>query len=179
MKFFQNRAVAVIIALLVVIGSTLIAGRANLIKNCKAQEAAFFSVSEGKAPVYYIDQLISASASLANVTEKYDTTGAASSIRDARRELVKAEEARDISEIYAAAENLIAVVSTVDSKSISDSADRMICEDNLSIVAGASRELEQSDYNVNVTFFLETVYERFPSSLFAKLFSIKAPELYA
>ena len=178
MKFFQNRAVAAVIALLVVIASTLFAGRANLVKACAAQEEAFFTVSDGKAPVYYVDQLISAAASLANVAEKYDRGDNASAIREARRELVNAEESRDISDMYAAFRNLLTAVADYDCPEITDPADKSLYEDNLAVVSGAGRELEQSPYNVNVTVFLETVYNRFPSSLFARLFSVRAPELF-
>ena len=41
--------------------STVFAGRANLSRACAEQEEAFFTVTEGKAPVYYVDQIISAS----------------------------------------------------------------------------------------------------------------------
>ena len=179
MKFFQNRAVAAVIAVVVILGSTLIAGRANLVRACTEQEDSFFTVSEGKAPVYYVDQLISAAASLANVAEKCSQAEDAAAIRDARRELVKAEESKDISDIYAAYRKLLSVVGDFDAPSISDSADRSLYEDNISVISGASRELEQSTYNANVTVFIETVYSRFPSSVFARLFSIRAPELFA
>ena len=179
MKFFQNRAVAAVIAILVIVCSTLFAGRANLIKACTAQEEAFFSVPEGKAPAYYVDQLISAAASLANVAEKYDLGNDAAAIREARRELVKAEDSKDISDIYSAYRKLLSAVGDFGTPSVSDSTDKALYEDNLSVISGASRELEQSSYNVNVSVFLETVYSRFPSSLFARLFSIPAPELFA
>ena len=179
MKFFQNRAVAAIIAVSVVVCSTLFAGRVNLIKACTAQEEAFFSVPNGKAPVYYVDQMISAAASLANVAEKYDRGDDAAAIREARRELVSSEDSKDISDIYSAYRKLLSAVGCLDIPSVADSMDRTLYEDNLSVISGASRELEQSSYNVNVTVFLETVYGRFPSSLFAGLFSIPAPELFA
>ena len=184
MKFFENRAVAILVTVLVVLGSTLLSGRANLAKACAAQEEAFFSVSEGKAPVYYIDQLISAAASLGNLAEKYGYADDAASIREARRALVRAEEARDIPGMYDACQTLYAAVRAFDDFSVDEITSENLQDpglylDNVSVISGAARELEQSDYNVNVTAFIAGTYDRFPSSLFARLFAIKAPDLFA
>ena len=184
MSFLQNRAVAVILAAVVVVGSTLLAGRANLARACAAQEEAFFTVSEGKAPVYYIDQLISASASLANLAEKYDYADNAAALRQARQELLRAEEARDIPGMYAACQDLYAAVRAFDNFSVSELTqdnlhDPGLFIDNVTVISGAASQLEKSGYNDAVTEFLQKTYHRFPSSLFARLFSIEAPALFA
>ena len=47
------------------------------------------------------------------------------------------------------------------------------------MISGASRELEKSDYNERVNDFLINTYYSFPSSVFARLFMVDAPELFA
>ena len=179
MKFFQNRAVALLIALVVVAASTLLAGRANLSKACAAQEEAFYTAAEGKAPVYYIDQLISAAASLSNALEDAGRDDAAAELRSARRELVQAEEARDIPAMYEACEGLYAAVDALGGFSSGDKTTQALWDDSLTVISGAKRQLEQSTYNVYVTEYITAVYSRFPTSLFARLFGIDAPALFA
>ena len=159
--------------------STVIAGKANLTRACREQEEAFFTVTEGKAPIYYVDQIISASASLADLAEKNEASGnTASDLRTARRALVSAEEKKDLSDMYAAYRS---VLSAADSAELTfdDPTDRALYEDFKSVISGAARELEKSDYNDKVNDFLINTYYSFPSSVFARLFMIDAPELFA
>ena len=158
--------------------STVFAGRANLSRACAEQEEAFFTVTEGKAPVYYVDQIISASASLADLAEKAGAADAASELRSDRRALVEAEEKKDLSDMYTAYRALLGAVDSVE-LSFDDPTDRSLYEDFKSVISGASRELEKSDYNERVNDFLINTYYSFPSSVFARLFMVDAPELFA
>ena len=141
LKLFQNRFVAVIIAAAVIVFSTIFAGRSNLSRACRQQEEAFFTVTEGKAPVYYVDQIISASASLADLAEKSGASAdAAADLRTARRALVNAEEKRDLSDMYAAYRSVLTAADSVE-LTFDDPADRDLYDNCKSVISGASREL--------------------------------------
>ena len=135
-------------------------------------------MTEGKAPVYYVDQIISASASLADLAEKAGAADAASELRSARRALVEAEEKKDLSDMYTAYRALLGAVDSVE-LTFDDPADRDLYDNCKTVISGASRELEKSDYNDNVNRFLIDTYYSFPSSVFARLFMVDAPELFA
>lgn len=159
--------------------STVFAGRSNLSRACAEQEEAFFTVTEGKAPVYYVDQIISASASLADLAEKNEASAdAAADLRTARRALVSAEEKRDISDMYAAYRSVLSAADSVEF-GIDDPTDKALYDSCKTVISGASRELEKSDYNDKVNDFLIHTYYSFPGALFARLFMVDAPELFA
>ena len=182
MKFFQNRAVAVILAVIVVLG-TLAVSAVRFAGSCRKTEEAFFSVSQGKAPVYYVDQIIGAAASLADVGEKYEQlSDAAVSMRDVRRALVRAEEARDISDIYDACMQVSDAAREFDAQAdgvTMSGYDAELTADCVSEIAGAIRSVEESGYNASVSRFLAEKYSSFPASLYARWFSIAAPEPFA
>ena len=163
--------------------STVFAGRANLSRACAEQEEAFFTVTEGKAPVYYVDQIIGAAASLADVGEKYEQlSDAAVSMRDVRRALVRAEEARDISDIYDACMQVSDAARDFDAQAdevTMSGYDAELTADCVSEIAGAIRSVEESGYNASVSRFMAEKYSSFPASLYARWFSIAAPEPFA
>lgn len=136
-------------------------------------------MTEGKAPVYYVDQIISAAASLADLAEKSEASAdAAADLRTARRALVSAEEKRDISDMYAAYRSVLSAADSVE-LNIDDPTDKALYDSCKTVISGASRELEKSDYNERVNDFLINTYYSFPSSVFARLFMVDAPELFA
>ena len=103
---------------------------------------------------------------------------AAADLRTARRALVNAEEKRDLSDMYAAYRSVLTAADSVE-LTFDDPADRDLYDNCKSVISGASRELEKSDYNDNVNRFLIDTYYSFPSSVFARLFMVDAPELFA
>ena len=182
MKFFQNRTVAVILAVIVVLG-TLAASAVRFAGSCRRTEDAFFTVSSGKAPVYYVDQIIGAAASLADVGEKYEQLGEiAATVREIRRTLVRAEEARDISDIYDACAELSEAAREFNAQTggvTMSGYDTELVEDCVSEISGAIRAIEDSGYNTAVSRFIADKYSSFPASLYARWFGIAAPEFFA
>ncbi len=183
MKLLQNRAVALLIALAVIAASTLITANMRIRRACSAVEETFFTVSSGKAPAYYIDQLIHEAASIAAAGDNYPSLAAETeAVRTARRALAAAEESRDIPAMYDACQALYAAVDDITAAAADTEVtayDRETFADGTSVVAGAARELAESDYNRSVTEFTEKTFRRFPSSLFARLFAIEAPARFA
>ena len=179
MKFFQNRAVAIVITVAAVIVSTLWNVNTNMRRDYAKLQESFFG--SGKTPVYYVDSQISAAASLATVADHYDALSG-DTVRAARRVLIGAEESRDISDIYLASTILSAAVDELSAAASSvamTEADKGTFADGTAAVAGARRQLLESDYNANALALIRRNYARFPGSFFAELLSIPRPELFA
>ena len=180
MKFFQNRAVAIVITVAAVIASTLLNVNTNMRRDYTTLKESFFSVS-GKTPVYYVDAQISAAASLATVADHYDSLSG-DAVRSARKALIEAEASWDISDIYDASTALTAAVDELSAAAASSvamtEADKATFADGTAAVAGARRNLLESDYNVNAYRMIRKNYSRLPGSFFVSLLHIPQPELF-
>ena len=179
MKFFQNRAVAIVITVAAVIASTLLNVNTNMRRDYTTLKESFFSVS-GKTPVYYVDAQISAAASLATVADHYDSLSG-DAVRSARKALIEAEASWDISDIYDASTALSSAVDELSAAAASVSlseADKATFADGTAAVAGARRNLLESDYNVNAYRMIRKNYSRLPGSFFVSLLHIPQPELF-
>ena len=106
MKLFQNRAVAIVITVAAVLVSILLSASVGIRRDNDRLKESFFAAG-GKTPVYYVDQQISAAASLATVADHYDALSG-DAVRAARKTLIEAESGRDISDIYDASTALSA-----------------------------------------------------------------------
>lgn len=181
MKISENRGLAIVIAAAVVVGSTLVSGARGLEKACDNAERAFFKSSD-KAPSYYVNNAVSAAASLAAVGSHYDSLEAeTAAIRSARSELVEAYEDKDIEDMGRACEALTAAtddfVAGVGGVSLT-AEDQSAFDDASDTVYGAARQIGKSGYDEDTEAFIRKVYDRFPASLFAALFDVDAPELF-
>ena len=183
LNFFRNKLVALIIAVVAVGTSTLVSVNAKLSSACEAQEAAFFTAREGKAPGRYIDQQISAAAALATVGGHYASLERdVAALRDARTALVRAYEDRDIPDICEAAGKLERQVETFEDvlgRYPLSAEDKSAAEDAFDTVYGARKMIADSSYNADVRAFNSRVYNAFPANVFAELLNIDEPELYA
>ena len=181
MKFFQNRAVATVIAVVVVIASSLISAGVGMNRDLNKVNMSFWK-ADGKAPVYFVDQQIGAGASLATVGEHYSELSApAAAVREARTALVDAENAQDISGVYNASVLLADAVSELDQAASAVSlsaADASTFADGLSTMSGAKNRLTESDYNDSVRRLLRRNYNSFPGSLFASVLDVDEPFLF-
>ena len=180
MKFFNNRVVALIIAAAVVAGSTAVNCAVGLHREANKIEESFFSVKNGKAPNYYVDQTISAAASLATVGGHYGgTEEAVASLREYRKELVEAQEERDLSDMYTALRQLsrhgkdLADFLTAAQAVTPEDEDAL--KDAVTTLEGAARKLDESGYNDAVLDFARgSAYRR----LWIDLLDIEGPELF-
>lgn len=181
MKFFQNRAVATVIAVVVVIASSLLSSSVGMRRDLNKVNMSFWK-TDGKSPVYFVDQRIGAAASLATVGEHYSELSApAAAVREARTALVSAENAQDISGVYTADALLTNALSALEQAASSvslSSADASTFSDGLSTMSGAKRQLTESDYNNSVQQLLHRNYQSFPGSLFASVLDVDEPFLY-
>lgn len=110
MKFFRNRWVALFLAAAVVAGTALLNTRIMLDRERRQLEASFFqSETDMLTPYYYINSRIGTAAALAAIGDLYpDLAEETQALRDARRALVYAADAKDLSAMYDANGDLTA-----------------------------------------------------------------------
>ena len=180
MKIFRNRIVVVLLALLLVALSIVLSAGRGMKRDLQKLEDSFFT-TQNRGPMYYVDQIISAAASAATVADHYDALDA-SALRSARSDMVQAENKRDLSDLYAAAEAVSAAVGDLETAAAGvelTSADRSTLADGVNTIAGARRELSECGYNESALALIEENYRHFPGSFLAGLLNIAEPELFA
>lgn len=183
MKFFRSRAVALILAAVAVAGSTLFNTRIMLNRECRQLENSFYqSETDLRTPYYYINSRIGTAAALAAVGDLYPALEEETLVlRNARRALVYASDARDLSAMYDANGELTAAAESfcqAARRTELDLTDLEAVEDYENTLLGAQRQLDQSDYNQRVQELLRTVFDRFPGSFLAGITGVQPPELY-
>ena len=179
MKLFRNRIVVVLLAVVLVVCSVVFSAARGMKKSLRELEDSFFT-TQNKGPMYYVDQIISAAASAATVADHYDSLDA-QAVRDARSSMVKAENARDISDLYDAAEALSDAVSALRTAAAGvdlTAQDKSAFSDAVNTIAGARRELDECGYNERALALIEENYRSFPGSLLSGLLNIDEPELF-
>lgn len=180
MKIFRNRIVVILLAMVLVAGSVVFSAYRGMKKNLRELEDSFFT-AQNKGPMYYVDQIISAAASVAAVADHYDSLDA-KPIRDARSAMVQAENGRDLSDLYGASVELADAVSGLQTAATGvelSAQDKSTLTDGINTIAGARRELDECGYNERALALIEENYRRFPGSLLTRLLNIDEPELFA
>ena len=183
MKFFRNRWVALFLAAAVVAGAALLNTRIMLDRECRQLEASFFqSETDVLTPDYYINSRIGTAAALAAIGDLYpDLAEETQALRDARRALVYAADAKDLSAMYDANGDLTAAGDAFCRAARQlelDPGDEEAVDDYDDSLQGAQRQLDRSSYNQEVQTLLRTVYYRFPGSFLARITGVQPPELY-
>lgn len=181
MKFFKNRAVAVLLAILVIAGTIFTNTLVRMTEECQQVEDGFFTSESGSKSIYaYLSSRLDAANGLWTILINHDAEAAAS-LNQARSGLLDAYDARDISEMYAANSELETAfseaVSTLSGYTLSSSESDALNDYTITF-DGAQRMIDQSDYNGDVLEFMRTTYNRFPATLLTSLLGIDAPELY-
>lgn len=181
MKFFKNRAVAVLLALLVVAGSTLLNTQIRLSEKCRQVEDGFYASETGSKSIYaYLGDRLDAANGLWTILINHDAEAAAA-LNQARSALLGVYDARDIAGMYGANNALqqafdkaAAAVAGYDLTSSESDA----LNDYTISFAGAQKMIDKSGYNTVVLDFTRTTYEKFPANLLAPLVGVEAPELF-
>ncbi|NCB50904.1 MAG: hypothetical protein EOM54_03325 [Clostridia bacterium] len=181
MKFFKNRAVAVLLAIIVVAGSIFANTFIRLTEECQKVEDGFYTSDTGSKNIYaYLGSRLDASNGLWTILINHDAEAAAS-LNQARSALLDAYDNRDISDMYGANSELekafneaMSVISGYTLTSLESDA----LNDYTIIFDGAQRMIDQNSYNSGVLEFMRTTYNKFPAVLLASLLGVQAPELY-
>ena len=170
-KFFKNRFVAILLCVLIVVGSTLLNTRIRLNPPCRRLTESFYAEDSIAPNLKTIrDQaIIIASAA--------DDAGADSTaLRDAAAELMACldrQNGASVGQIYAAYEQLNTELLEIKPKVvINQSATRAFVQ-----IADAQKKIQNSSYIENVNTFLSR-YDRFPARQLAELAGVHFPEAF-
>ncbi|MEG1632789.1 MAG: hypothetical protein RR314_01930 [Oscillospiraceae bacterium] len=182
MKFFQNRAVAVLIAIAVVCGSALVNTQVKLGEASRRVEDSFFVSGDSapRSPYARLDERLNASNGLWSILVKYDADAAAL-LSDVRGTLLSAYESRDISDMYDANKELQTAFQTAEAAlaayTLNDT-EQSALSDYQTSFSGAQKMIDRSEYNSTVLDFMRGTYDKFPASLLASVTGVDAPELF-
>lgn len=182
MKIFQNRAFALILAIVVFLGAPLLSARVKLSAKTRETEAMFFE-KEGNidSPYYFVNERISAASLVCQTLSAYpECEGDIARVRSARNALAAAYDEKDISgmasanaELESAAHDLKETAGTV-AMSTDDAGNY---EYYVSRLDGAQRMLDRSGYNEKVRAARKS-YDSFPGSMLSSLTGVRPPALF-
>lgn len=182
MGFLKSKSGAVVLAALVVVGSTLLNTRVKLGAAVDEVEDLFFTDRDGEKCIYSrLEEKLSASNGYAAVLASYDEE-AADTLYHERDSLLWACEDDDIDymawcnaeldKAFGDAERALAACELSES-------DREDAEYYAEIYNGAQKMIEENSYNSSVTSFNRSVYDTFPTEILAAFAGVNAPERFS
>ena len=187
MGFFKNKTVAIILAVILVIASTLLATHVKLGNKVNDITEGFYNGInyDGYLHPSVFTQLKNISSSclgISTIAMEYgiDTT----SLNDARSHLETNLDGKEgnIKELYANYSDLTAVATQVinelKTKTLNER-DQTGFSQYLTNYDGAIATIESSGYNESVSTFINGSYHSFPANILAKLSGVKAPAYFA
>lgn len=187
MGFLKNKTVAVIIAVILVIASTLLATHIKLGKQVSEVTEGFYNGVnyDGYLHPSVFTQLKNISSyclGISTIAMEYgiDTT----KLNEARSHLETNLDGKEgnIKELYANYSDLrtvaTQVINELKTKSLNDR-DQAGFSEYQTNYDGAVATIESSGYNETVTSFINGPYHTFPANILAKLSGVKAPAYFA
>lgn len=176
MKFFKNRTVAIILCALIVIGSTLLNTHWKLGGLCRELSDRFYASDEigQQLETLRVEAVTLAAVAEGNGLDAFDLTGAAENLQD---HLSRGGAAS----VYAAYDWLRTELAVTEQKLLSKALSEGDAETvslSLEKIHAAQAKLAASSYNEDVRDFLRR-YDRFPTSMLARLAGVALPEVFA
>lgn len=182
-KFLSNPTVAMILAVLVVIGTMLISTKVDFGKKCAQTSEKFYTHADAEAPI--ADRL----RDFCTAAEKMVPLGQHYGIDDAEDAREKAEEvlnqlrqqsteAEELFEDYSELlSDTFALESALERRDLSEE-DRAAYTSAKHDAAEAKAAIDASSYNDEVRGFLSR-YRHFPTTVLAALTGVRMPQLFA
>lgn len=182
MKTLQNRKFAVLIFIIIVLVFTLIGSHRSLSKACNQVEVAFFDKtidigqSRRTCPAEQLDLAVSYANRLLSIAKDDVSDDVYNTILESRKALLVALEDRDISDAYAAQNELALAISALDGLTITNNYDEY---DTVRSDLFSALELAgEAGYNEYVDQFQQSTIDRFPTNILAALTGVDMPEKY-
>ena len=185
MDFLKNRAVAIVLAVVIVLGSTLVTSGTKLKSQCQKITDGFYSGVtydgyEHPSIQSQLKNISSAALGLTSLASNYTGIDTSAVLAD-RTNLDSCLEKGSVSEIYDCYAALTAdtgkLITAMSSASLSNR-DKSGLTQYQGIISSASGVIEKSGYNDTVREFMRDTYNVFPASFFAGICNVKAPELF-
>ncbi|MDO4750021.1 MAG: hypothetical protein Q4A39_04175 [Eubacteriales bacterium] len=187
MEIFRKKIVAVPIALVVVLLSTIFSVNRTLGAACQEVEAGFHSgvVYEGyKRPSIesHLDLRLNRAATIISIAVNYDELQDHTDyIRNTREALLHALERGSVRSCYTANEMLQEAVTgwaLAAEDTMFTEREAMILDTCLSDFTESARAITESGYNESVMEFIRTTYDVFPTRILAAISGVDAPEYF-
>ena len=185
MKIFKNRAVAVLLCVLIVIASTLLSTNVKLGREADGVSDGFYKgvTYDGYKHPAISDQLnniCGAADGLASVVASYDVDVVALRQYSADLKDMLSQRTGTYTAVYAKYRDLLDCIEALKLASVQLSErDASGTEQYFSTVSSASEVIGSAGYNDSVQQFKRSYLDRFPGSILAKLAGVDAPELFA
>lgn len=178
MDFFKKPIVALIVALAVVCGSTVLNTQIKLGEEIQAVEDSFYTSVSGEKSIYSrLEERLAAANGLWTILTKYDSD-AAEELADERQYLIWSCQNRDIQSMIYNNNELATVfadsVSLLNGYELSQAELEDVAYYTESFV-GAQKMIEKSSYNSQVLEFLRSTYDKFPANFLAIFAGVDEP----
>lgn len=181
MDFFKKPIVALILALVVVCGSTILNTQIKLGEEVQEVEDSFFTSVSGEKSIYIrLDECLSAANGLWTVLVNYDSD-AADELSEVRKDMIWDYDLQHINGLLYGNNELSEVfknsLSVLNGYDLTDSELAAVADYSDSFY-GAQKMIEKNSYNSLVQDFLRSTYNKFPASIFASIAGVDAPEIF-
>ncbi len=185
MSIFSKRPVAVLVAAVIVAGSTLFGVHRSLSVVVRNTANSFYdgvySESEGYTTRSIYSQLDALTDASLGLVTKCDAQypDECEALRSARGTLLESMDSRDVSDMYDAYKSLIESYNSLHdmiSGSALESDDAV--SDYVSTFTGAQAVISASGYNAGVRSLISETLEVFPANVFSDVLGIEEPELF-
>ena len=182
-KILSNPTVAMILAVIVVLGTMLISTKVDFGKKCDQTAERFYTRLDGEVPIAdRLREFCSAAESMVLLGQRYEVDDADDVYEQAEEVLsLLRQQSRKAGKIYDEYSDLLS-----DTFELESALTRMnLSEEEQSSYASAQHEaaeakaaIDASSYNPEVRSFLN-LYQRFPTTLLAALTGVDMPQLFA
>ena len=185
METLKKRPIAILLALIIVAGSTLLSVGIKLGRECQKITDGFYSgvTYDGYEHPSVQSQLKNISGAALGVTTLASNYSGvdASAVKEARENFDSSLENGTVSEIYDRYAALLSstqtLISNMKSQTLTDR-DKAGVTQYEGIITGASSVIDKSGYNDTVREFMRDTYDVFPASLFAGITDVSAPQYF-
>ena len=177
MKFFKKRSVIVILCWALIIVSTLLNVRIRFGGKCREVTDQFYSEAE---IARQLEQICFDAMTLSSVAEEYGVD--ASALRTEADSMLNAlGQSYGASYVHRIYEDLYSELTAVEQKLLGVA----LSESHAASVSACLERIHSAQYSISSSGYNETVrsfrrrYDRFPTSILARLAGIKIPEVFA
>ena len=181
MTLLKKRPMAIAVAVLVMLSSTLFSARRGLTRQCSAVEQQFYTGAAGDYTGIYAQLEYAADSANRIVAELAVQGTEAADLRETRAALLDTLESGDLHGIHTAAEAMFAAADTLyaglDTQALPEDS-RAYIEQAMDDLHGAHRVIRDSGYNAAVEALETEVLSRFPANVLAELTRVQAPMRY-
>lgn len=185
METLKKRPIAILLALVIVVGSTLLSVGIKLGRECQKITDGFYSGVtydgyEHPSIQSQLKNISGAALGVATLSSNYSGVDA-SAVKEAKGNLDSSLENGTVSEIYDRYTALLSstetLISNMKSQALTDR-DKTGVTQYEDIITSASSVIDKSGYNDRVREFMRDTYGVFPASLFSEVTGVSAPQYF-